>query len=49
MLQTPAHFTSLLARQAHASPASFIFCGDELLVGQDDLALPSAEATIGDG
>ena len=44
MLQTPAHFTSLLARQAHPAPASFIFCGDELLVGQDDLALPSAEA-----
>jgi NAD+ diphosphatase len=42
MLQTPAHFTSLLARQAHEAPLNFVFRGDELLVGDGDLALPDS-------
>ena len=41
MLKTPASFTSLLARQTHTAPLSFVFCGDALLVGQSDLALPT--------
>ena len=44
MLKTPVSFTSLLAAQTHAAPANFIFSGDELLVQEADLALPSLEA-----
>ena len=44
MLKTPASFTSLLAAQTHAAPANFVFLGDELLVQEVDLALPSLEA-----
>ena len=44
MLKTPSSFTSLLAAQAHAAPANFIFSGDELLVHESDLALPTAQA-----
>ena len=44
MLKTPASFTSLLAAQTHAAPANFIFCGDELLVHESDLALPTERA-----
>ena len=43
MLKTPASFTSLLAAQTHAAPANFIFSGDEVLVQELDLALPSLE------
>ena len=44
MLKTPSFFTSLLAAQTHAAPANFIFSGDELLVHESDLALPTAQA-----
>ena len=44
MLKTPSSFTSLLAAQTHAAPANFVFCGDELLVQEADLALPSSAA-----
>ena len=44
MLKTPASFTSLLAAQPHAEPANFVFCGDELLVHEASLTLPSVEA-----
>lgn len=44
MLQTPATFVPLLTPQAHAAPHSFVFRGDELLVREDDLALPDAAA-----
>ena len=43
MLKTPASFTPVLAAQSHAVPANFIFSGDELLVQEADLALPSLE------
>ena len=43
MLKTPASFTSLLAAQAHAAPANFVFLGDDLLVHEARLALPSLE------
>ena len=49
MLQTPAHFTSLLARQAHPSPACFIFGGDELLVAASSPALPTVDVALGLG
>ena len=44
MLKTPSSFTSLLAAQTHAAPANFVFSGDELLVHESDLALPTAQA-----
>jgi NAD+ diphosphatase len=44
MLKTPNSFTSLVAAQTHPAPVNFVFCGDELLVQEADLALPSAQA-----
>lgn len=44
MLQTPASFVPLLAAREHALSHSFVFCGDELLVDEADLALPGALA-----
>lgn len=44
MLLTPATFTPLLTAQAHPAPHAFVFRGDELLVREDDLALPDAAA-----
>ena len=44
MLKTPSFFISLLAAQTHAAPVNFIFSGDELLVHEGDLALPSQKA-----
>ena len=44
MLKTPAFFTSLLSAQTHAAPANFIFSGDELLVHEENLVLPSLGA-----
>ena len=44
MLQTPASFTPLLAAREHDFIQSFVFCGDELLVGEADLALPDVYA-----
>lgn len=44
MLQTPASFTPLLAAREQDFVQSFVFCGDELVVGESDLALPDAEA-----
>ncbi len=44
MLKTPSSFTSLLAAQSHAAPANFVFSGDELLVQEVDLALPTLAA-----
>jgi NAD+ diphosphatase len=49
MLKTPDSFTSLLARQAHPAPVSFIFCGDELLVEAAGVALPSSDLVHGLG
>ncbi len=49
MLQTPAHFTPLLARQTHPSPACFIFCGDELLVEESSPTLPPASVALSFG
>ncbi|RYG14404.1 MAG: NAD(+) diphosphatase [Burkholderiales bacterium] len=46
MLSTPPSFVSLLAAQEHAEPLSFVFCGDELLVKEDDLSLPHPMATL---
>lgn len=44
MLQTPASFTPLLVAREHPLVQSFVFCGDELVVGESDLALPEADA-----
>ncbi len=40
MLRTPPHFTPLLTPQAHDEPLSFVFCGDELLLQETEVALP---------
>jgi NAD+ diphosphatase len=42
MLQTPANFTPLIARQAHDDPLTFLFHGNRLLLREHDLALPDA-------
>ena len=42
MLQTPPSFTPLLAAREQDLVQNFVFCGDELLVGEADLALPGA-------
>ncbi|KQP17829.1 NAD(+) diphosphatase [Pseudorhodoferax sp. Leaf267] len=44
MLQTPASFTPLLTAREHDVVQSFVFCGDELVVAEEDLALPGAYA-----
>lgn len=44
MLRTPANFTPLLHTPVHAESLSFVFCGDQLLVREDDLSLPSGMA-----
>jgi NAD+ diphosphatase len=44
MLQTPDSFSPLLAAREHPFVQSFVFCGDELVVGESDLALPEADA-----
>lgn len=44
MLQTPASFTPLLTARTHHLVQNFVFCGDELLVAEADLALPDAPA-----
>jgi len=46
MLKTPASFVSLLAEQDHPEPLNFVFCGDELLVREDDLSLPHPMAVL---
>ena len=43
MLKTPAHFSPLLKPVAHPATINFLFRGDEMLVGADDLALPSTD------
>ncbi len=42
MLLTPASFSALLTAREHPQVHNFVFCGDELLVGEADLALPDA-------
>ena len=42
MLITPPSFIPLLSAQQHPSPLNFVFCGDELLVREEDLGLPNA-------
>jgi NAD+ diphosphatase len=49
MLKTPASFTSLIARQTHPAPISFVFCGDELLMRQSSLSLPAQPMLTGLG
>ncbi len=49
MLQTPESFSPLLAVRDHPHVESFVFCGDELVVGESDLALPDAYALAGLG
>jgi NAD+ diphosphatase len=44
MLQTPAAFTPLILPQAHPDPLSFVFHQGQLLVREEDLALPDAAA-----
>lgn len=44
MLQTPASFVPLFAARTDAAAHAFVFRGDELLVRDDDLALPDAAA-----
>ncbi|MFT3719829.1 NAD(+) diphosphatase [Pseudorhodoferax sp.] len=44
MLLTPASFTPLLAARDQETALNFVFCGDELLVAEADLALPDAAA-----
>jgi NAD+ diphosphatase len=44
MLQTPEFFTPLTTPSDHAAPLNFVFRGDELLVHDQDLSLPSAPA-----
>lgn len=44
MLQTPASFTPLLTVRTHDIVQNFVFCGDELVVAEADLALPDALA-----
>jgi NAD+ diphosphatase len=44
MLQTPASFTPLLAAREQDFVQNFVFCGDDLIVGESDLALPDAHA-----
>jgi NAD+ diphosphatase len=46
MLRTPPSFISLLTAQEHAEPLNFVFCGDELMVCEEDLALPHPMATL---
>ena len=41
MLQTPVSFTPLIVAQQHADPLNFVFQGSQLLVQEDDLALPT--------
>jgi NAD+ diphosphatase len=41
MLHTPASFLPLLVPQEHPAPHTFIFRGDELLIREADLTLPS--------
>lgn len=42
MLRTPSTFTPLLVAQQHPAPISLVFCGDALMVSEDDLALPDS-------
>lgn len=49
MLQTPQSFTPLMAAREHGCAQNFVFCGDELVVGESDLALPDAQALGGLG
>lgn len=44
MLQTPPDFTHLPTPREHGLVQNFVFCGDELVVGAADLALPDAAA-----
>ncbi len=46
MLKTPSTFVPLMTAQDHAEPLNFVFCGDELLVREDDLALPHPMAVL---
>lgn len=43
MLQTPASFTPLLTPSLQDLVHNYVFCGDELLVGEADLALPPTQ------
>ena len=43
MLRTPTNFTSLLVAQSHPDPHNLVFCGDALLVAEEDLSLPGAD------
>ncbi len=49
MLRTPADFMPLLATREHPHVYNFVFCGDELVVGESDLALPDAAMLDGLG
>jgi NAD+ diphosphatase len=49
MLRTPDTFIPLLATQEHANPLVFIFRSGELLVCENDLALPDTNAGIPHG
>lgn len=44
MLQTPASFTPLMAPRADPEPLTFLFHGHQVLLREDDLALPDAAA-----
>ncbi len=44
MLATPANFTPLLHTPPHTESLSFVFCGDQLLLAEHDLSLPSGMA-----
>jgi NAD+ diphosphatase len=49
MLQTPPSFTPLLVARNQDFVQNFVFCGDELVVGESDLALPGEHALAGLG
>ena len=49
MLQTPLSFTPLITAQAHADPLNFVFQGSQLLLREDNLALPALAQLDGIG